>query len=207
LFTGLVEARSSVRRTLARGAGLRVWVARPPGFDPRRGDSVCVSGACLSVAEDPSGADLVFDLSEETLARTWFRSLRPGTEVNLERSMRLSDRLDGHLVSGHVDGGGRCAEVADSNDGGRRLTIEVDPSLERYLVDKGSVALDGVSLTVVRPRGRVFDVALIPITLEKTTLGSAAPGVPVNVEADLIAKWVERLCPPAPARTRRRTPR
>jgi riboflavin synthase len=113
--------------------------------------------------------------------------------------MRLSDRLDGHLVTGHVDGRGRYVAIEDSGDGGRRLTIEVDPGLERYLVDKGSIVVDGVSLTVVEPRGRLFDVALIPITLEKTTLGSAERGRTVNLEADLIGKWIERLIPrPSP---------
>jgi riboflavin synthase alpha subunit len=192
VFTGLVEARAPARRTLARGTGLSLWIARPPGFDPRVGDSVCVSGACLSVAA-LEGEDLRFDLSEETLARTWFADLRAGVEVNLERAMRLSDRLDGHLVLGHVDARGRCTAVADSGDGGRRLTFEVDPGFERFLVEKGSVAVDGVSLTVVEPRGRSFDVAAIPITLEKTTLGRLERGRVVNLEADPIGKWVERL--------------
>ncbi len=192
MFTGLVEARAPVRRTLVLGTGLRLWIAGPPGFESRVGDSVCVSGACLSVAAIDA-ADLAFDLTAETLGRTWFRDLRSGDEVNLERAMRLSDRLDGHLVAGHVDGRGRCTEVEDSGDGGRRLSFEVDPGFERYLVDKGSVAVDGVSLTVVEPRGRIFDVAAIPITLEKTTLGRAERGRVVNLEADLIGKWIERL--------------
>ena len=194
MFTGLVEARAPVRKALARGTGLRLWIPRPPGFEPRVGDSVCVSGACLSVVAE-EGGDLVFDLTEETLGRTWFAGLGPGVEVNLERAMRLSDRLDGHLVSGHVDTRGRCTAVVDSGDGGRRLSFEVDPGFERYLVDKGSVAVDGVSLTVVEPHGRLFDVAAIPITLEKTTLGRAERGRVVNLEADLIGKWIERLVP------------
>ncbi len=184
MFTGLVEARAPVRRTLVLGTGLRLWIAGPPGFESRVGDSVCVSGACLSVAAIDA-ADLAFDLTAETLGRTWFRDLRSGDEVNLERAMRLSDRLDGHLVAGHVDGRGRCTEVEDSGDGGRRLSFEVDPGF--------SVAVDGVSLTVVEPRGRIFDVAAIPITLEKTTLGRAERGRVVNLEADLIGKWIERL--------------
>jgi riboflavin synthase len=115
--------------------------------------------------------------------------------VNLERAMLLSDRLDGHLVSGHVDGRGSLAAIEDSGDGGRRITIEVEPGLERYLVEKGSIAVDGISLTVVDPRARRFDVAVIPITLEKTTLGRAESGAVVNLEADLIGKWIERLVP------------
>jgi len=195
MFTGLVETRSPVLRILAHGQGLRVWVAAPAGWEPRRGDSVCVSGACLSVTE-LAGRDLVFDLSAETLARTWFRDLQPGSEVNLERSMRLSDRLDGHLVSGHVDGRGTCVTVEDSGDGGKRFSIEVEAGLERYLVDKGSIAVDGISLTVVEPRGRLFDVAAIPITLARTTLGGTERGASLNIEADMIGKWVERLLPP-----------
>lgn len=192
MFTGLVETRAPVRRTLSKGTGLGLWIARPPGFETRVGDSVCVSGACLSVAA-LEGQEIGFDLSAETLARTWFADLRPGEEVNLERALRLSDRLDGHLVLGHVDARGRCTSVSDPGDGGRRLTFEVDEGFERYLVEKGSVAVDGVSLTVVAPRGRSFDVAAIPITLEKTTLGRAERGRVVNLEADPIGKWVERL--------------
>jgi riboflavin synthase len=193
MFTGLVETRARVRRILERGTGRRVTVERPPAFDTRPGDSVSVSGACLTVAP---GEDLEFDLSAETLARTWLGELEAGGEVNLERAMRLSDRLDGHLVTGHVDGRGRITAVRDSGDGGRTISIEVDPGLERYLVDKGSIAVDGVSLTVVSPRGRTFDVALIPVTLEKTTLGRTEPGRAVNLEADSIGKWIERLMRP-----------
>lgn len=175
-----------------KGTGLALWIARPPGFETRLGDSLCVSGACLTVA-GLEGEELAFDLSEETLARTWFADLRPGVELNLERAMRLSDRLDGHLVLGHVDARGRCASVSDAGDGGRRLTFEVDAGFERYLVEKGSVAVDGVSLTVVSPKGRSFEVAAIPVTLEKTTLGRTERGRVVNLEADPIGKWVERL--------------
>jgi riboflavin synthase len=192
VFNGLVEARAPVRKSDPRGTGLRLWIARPPAFEVEVGDSVSVSGACLSVAATEGGL-LAFDLSQETLRRTWFADLAPGMEVNLERAMRLSDRLDGHLVSGHVDARGRCAAVRDSGDGGRLLSFEVEPGFERYLVDKGSVAVDGVSLTVVEPRGRMFDVAAIPITLERTTLGRIEAGRTVNLEADLIGKWIERL--------------
>jgi riboflavin synthase len=192
MFTGLVEARSPVRRTLAQGTGRRLSILRPEGFEVRAGDSVCVSGVCLTVVAEAS-TDLEFDLSAETLERTCLGELGTGSEVNLERAMRLSDRLDGHLVTGHVDGRGRVTAATDSGDGGRRISIEVDPGLERYLVDKGSIAVDGVSLTVVAPRGRTFDVAVIPVTLEKTTLGRAEPGRAVNLEADPIGKWIERL--------------
>lgn len=205
MFTGLIEARVAVRRADPRGTGLRLVVAAPPdGWELAAGASIAVSGACLTLVEgaDPrsgapvaagaAGADLVFDLTAETLARTWFARAAPGRVVNLERALLLSDRLDGHLVSGHVDGVGRVVEVADTRDGGRRIRFEVEPRLAVYLVDKGSVTLDGISLTVVDPAGARFDVAVIPETLARTSLGSARAGDEVHVEADLIGKWVLR---------------
>lgn len=204
MFTGLIEARSPLRRLEPRDAGLRVAVGRPPGFETRHGASIAVSGACLTVAggSDPTsgaprpiddpGSDLLFDLSSETLARTWFARARVGRLVNLERALRLSDRIDGHLVSGHVDGLGRVVEVADTRDGGRRIRFEVEPRLAIYLVDKGSVTLDGISLTVVDPDGARFDVAVIPETLARTSLGVARAGDEIHVEGDLVGKWVMR---------------
>ncbi len=183
MFTGLVETRAEVRKVQR----MRIWVATPRGWRVARGRSVAVSGACLTTVTGP-GRELVFDLSEETLARTWFGRLKSGSEVNLERAMRLSDRLDGHLVSGHVDGKGKVVGIE-----GETYTFEVESGLERYLVDKGSVAVDGVSLTVVGPRKRRFSVAVIPETKRKTTLGRARKGDFVNIECDLLAKWVERL--------------
>src|SRR5262245_7797833 len=140
MFTGLVEARSSVRKTLPSGKGLRIWVRAPRGWSTTRGRSISVSGVCLTVASAPGG-NLVFDLSAETIARTWFAAVRAGAHVNLERAMKLSDRLDGHLVTGHVDGRGRIVRIDDSRDGGRMFTFEVEKGLEKYLVDKGSVAV------------------------------------------------------------------
>jgi riboflavin synthase len=193
MFTGIVEACTPVLRVERREAGLRIVVEAPdlPGWELAPGQSVAVSGACLTVAGSEGGHP-VFDLSAETLARTWFGALAPGRRVNLERALRLSDRLDGHLVAGHVDGTGRVAAVEDPRDGGCLITFEVDAGLERYLIEKGSVAIDGVSLTVVAPRGRRFRVAVIPQTMERTSLGSAALDQRVNVEADMIGKWVER---------------
>lgn len=193
MFTGLVEAAVAARALERRGTGARLVLPRPaPDWEVAVGDSVAVSGACLTVVE-PLGEALCFDLSEETLARTWFGGLEPGRRVNLERSLRLGDRLGGHLVSGHVDGVGALEAVRDAGDGGRVLTFRVPPELERYLVDKGSVTLDGVSLTVIAPRGGRFEVAAIPETLAVTSLGTATPGQPVHVEADQIGKWIERL--------------
>lgn len=208
MFTGLVEASAAVRRASAREQGLRIWVAEPAGeWSVSEGQSIAISGACLSLAAgaDPHtgevlerwrpGADMVFDLSAETLHRTWFGAVRAGTRVNLERALCLGDRLDGHLVSGHVDGQGRVVSTSDSKDGGRLIEFEIEPSLTRYLIEKGSLTIDGVSLTVVSPRGARFSVAVIPITLEKTTLSSFVPGQSVNIEADMIGKWIERLLP------------
>jgi riboflavin synthase len=148
-----------------------------------------------ALADGPRGPRPEFELSAETLARTWLGALAPGRRVNLERALRLSDRLGGHLVLGHVDGGGAVAEVREVGDGGRLVSLEVDAGLERYLIEKGSIAIDGVSLTVVAPRGRRFDVALVPTTLAATTLGEARVGARVHVEADVVGKWVERLFP------------
>ncbi len=198
MFTGIVEARVAVRALEPRGAGARLVLPAPdPGWQAARGESVSVSGCCLTVAGisplDDGGREFAFDLSAETLERTWFGELAPGRLVNLERALRLSDRLGGHLVSGHVDAIGSIAASVDSKDGGRVLTFEVPSGFERYLIDKGSVTIDGVSLTVVSPRDRRFDVALIPSTLEATNLRAAAIGQRVNLEADLVGKWIERL--------------
>ena len=209
MFTGLIEACTPLRR-IGRGpgdrnAGLRLAVGGPAEpWDQELGASIAVSGACLTLvgwadpetgAELPAdrpGADLVFDLSSETVARTWFARARPGRLVNLERALLLSDRLDGHLVAGHVDGLGRIVEVVDTQDGGRRIRFEIEPRLAVYLVDKGSVTLDGISLTVVDPVGASFDVAVIPQTLAWTSLGAAQVGDEVHVEGDLVGKWVLR---------------
>jgi riboflavin synthase len=213
MFSGLIEACVPAHELERRGAGARLFVPVPAGeFGPPElrepwrvaaGDSVAICGCCLTVVEEPKDGVMAFDLSAETLARTWLGEVAPGRTLNLERSVRLMDRLGGHLVAGHVDGPGKLVASVDSGDGGRVMTFEVEPRLERYLFDKGSVSLDGISLTVVEPRpaqgdaGPRFDVAVIPLTLEKTNLGDMRLGQPVNVEADLIGRWVERLLPGA----------
>ena len=195
MFTGLVSHCVEVRSVRAHGSGLILVLPNPwhTGDDPLQpGESIAVSGCCLT-AVAPIGPELVFDLSAETLARTWFAESAPGRRINLERSVRLSDRLGGHLVSGHVDGSGRLLELLDSRDGGYRLRFAAPPSVERYLIEKGSVAIDGISLTVVEPRGALFDVAVIPTTWANTSLGTARVGAPVHMEADLVGKWIEQF--------------
>jgi riboflavin synthase len=209
MFTGIVEARVPVSAWTPVGTGGRLRLPAPdPAWEVAHGESISVSGCCLTAVgwarpeggeEVPGpgpGLDLLFDLSAETLECTWFGDLAPGRVVNLERSLRLGDRLGGHMVSGHVDGGGTIADVRDSGDGGRVFTFEVEPGFERWIVDKGSVAIDGISLTVVEPRERLFDVAVIPATLELTSLGTASRGDRVHLESDPIGKWVEQLVAP-----------
>lgn len=219
MFTGLVEAAVPVRSFLARGTGARLILPAPREEDlalaPEEGswggatsdeawqagigDSIAVAGTCLTVAElleAPDGArkpDMAFDLTQETLERTWLGQLEPGRIVNLERALKLGARLGGHMVSGHVDVCGEAVGREDVGDGGAVFTFEVPEGFERFLVDKGSITIDGISLTVVAPEGRRFQVAVIPHTLQRTHLGHLAAGDPVHLEADLVAKWVERL--------------
>jgi riboflavin synthase len=192
MFSGLVEACVECVRLAPAGGGARLVIARPAGWEPVLGVSIAVDGACLSVAAFDARV-LEFDLTAETLARTAFGALRAGAQLNLERSMRLSDRLGGHLVTGHVDAVGRIAAIRGDARAGWTFTFEVPAGFERYLVDKGCVSVHGISLTVVSPRAQRFDVAVIPLTFEHTHLGRAQVGDPVHLEADLVAKYVERL--------------
>jgi riboflavin synthase len=194
MFTGIVEELGSVRAVAPRAGGARLEIAASVGLleDARLGDSIAVNGCCLTVVErgdDWWAADAV----EETLRRTCLGQLRPGDPVNLERPVRLSDRLGGHLVQGHVDAVG-CIGARDIGpDGSASLKVETPGSLLRYMVEKGSVAVDGVSLTIVQVEPDGFSVALIPHTLAVTTLGRKPIGGAVNLEVDLVAKYVERL--------------
>jgi riboflavin synthase len=186
MFTGIVEERGRVR---ALEGGRLVVECRAVLGDTAVGDSVAVNGVCLTVVEAAPDS-LSFDLAPETLSRTTLSRVRPGDPVNLERPLTLASRLGGHLVQGHVDGVGTVRSFAGNGDGAR-LGIEVPEGLRPYLVEKGSVAVDGVSLTVASADGEGFEVALVPHTLEATTLGERRPGDPVNLEADVLAKYVE----------------
>jgi len=189
MFTGLVE---EVGRVLARDGGRLVVAASRVLEDSAVGASVAVNGACLTVVE--RGPDrLRFDMGPETLARTALGDLSAGDPVNLERPMRLGGLVGGHLVQGHVDGVGVVADLRREADTAR-LTIEWrDQALAPLLIPQGSVAVDGVSLTVARLNAREFEIMIIPHTLAATTLGSFGPGRRVNLEADMIGKYVERI--------------
>jgi riboflavin synthase len=182
MFTGIVE---ELGRVAAAGTRLRVE-AEQVLDGARLGDSTAVNGCCLTLVAIGDGW-FEADVSEETLRRTTLGGLAPGDRVNLERPVRLSDRLGGHLVQGHVDGVGEV--VAPAPD----LQVRMPGDLARYVIQKGSITVDGVSLTVVDPTDDGFSVAVIPHTAEVTTLGRRQPGDRVNLEVDVIAKYVERL--------------
>jgi len=191
MFTGIIEERGLVR---AAGSRLEV-VANKVAEDSAPGASLAVNGVCLTVVErraEGNGTVLAFDLSPETLTRTALDSLTPGDPVNLERPVTLVSRLGGHLVQGHVDGVGEIESIEDSPPV-KVITVKLPHGLARYVVEKGSVAVDGVSLTATDVQDGRFGVALVPYTLEATSLGSAEAGDRVNVEVDVVAKYVEGL--------------
>ena len=188
MFTGLVEAMGEVVAVARDGHGAVIEIAAPIAGELNEGDSVSVSGACLT-ARQIEGGRFRADVVEETLRRTTLGELSGGSRVNLELAMRMSDRLGGHVVLGHVDGVG---EVLASHESGE-IEVAIDEKLSRYVVEKGSIALDGVSLTVAALDGATLTVALIPATRESTTLGEVTVGRRLNVEVDILAKHLERL--------------
>jgi riboflavin synthase len=191
VFTGLVADLGTVAEVVTSADGVRLRVATPLAADLRPGDSVAVNGVCLTaIAADGDG--FTAELMHETLRRSSLADVANDTRVNLELPLRAHDRLGGHFVQGHVDGVGTIAGVED--DGFARVVkIDAPPELLRYVVEKGSIAVDGVSLTVASVTSDTFAVSLIPETLERTNLGAAAPGTPVNLEVDVLAKYVEKL--------------
>jgi riboflavin synthase len=191
VFTGIVQELGTVAAVAGQAGGTRIRVQADLAGELREGDSVAVNGVCLT-ALVPAGRTFEADLSSETTSRTSLGGLSAGEPVNLELPVRPSDRLGGHIVQGHVDAVGTVSSVAEDGEG-RVVRFTVPSALMRYVVEKGSVTVDGVSLTVAEVDDGGFAVSLIPETLARTTLGRATKGRPVNLEVDVIAKHVERL--------------
>jgi riboflavin synthase len=191
VFTGLVADLGTVAEVHSTTDGVRLAIESALANELHEGDSVAVNGVCLTavgLCGDRFGADVM----HETLRRSSLVEVAAGAKVNLELALKADGRLGGHIVQGHVDGVGAISDTRD--DGFARIvTIAADPELLRYVVEKGSIAVDGVSLTVARVHEGSFGVSLIPETLQRTNLGAARPGTPVNLEVDILAKYVEKL--------------
>jgi riboflavin synthase len=196
MFTGIVEELGTIETLEDQGDAVRLTLRGPHvTVDARLGDSISVNGCCLTVAQR-DGETFTADVMRETLDKTSLGALVPGARVNLERAVRATARLGGHIVQGHVDATGSVVR-REPSEHWELVEISLPAELSRYLVDKGSITVDGVSLTVVSTsstgEGESFTVSLIPETLARTTLGTKQPGDPVNLEVDVIAKYVERL--------------
>lgn len=193
VFTGIIEKSARVIGVTDGPSFQRLTIASD-WPDVRDGESIAVNGACLTVVEISPG-EVGFDVVEETLSKTNLGLLKSGDQVHVERSLRIGDRIDGHFVQSHVDGTARLLNQAAAGDEWR-LSIECPPELAKYLTPKGSVTLDGVSLTIAKVDGNFFEVALIPTTLRLTTLGERPAGWPFNLEVDILTKtvvaWLER---------------
>ena len=199
MFTGLVQALGEITAKQPRGEAVRLVVRAPgPASEARIGDSVAVNGCCLTVVEI-DGETLAFDVIPETLDRTSIGAQEVGGVVNLELPLRPTDRLGGHFVQGHVDAVAELTGKSESGDGDVRYRFSVPAALRGHIVEKGSIAIDGVSLTVASVDADAFSVALIPHTLEVTNLGRMEPGARVNLEGDILAKYVAALRPGAGA--------
>ena len=193
MFTGIVEELGQVHAIVPNDGGARIEIdAKRVVEDANIGDSIAVNGCCLTVVEC-SPTRWAADVVTETLARTSLGGLRAGDPVNLERPVRLADRLGGHLVQGHIDGTGTVSARTPNADGSVTMRFTAPAAVLRYVVHKGSITVDGISLTVAARDDESFSIAVIPHTLAVTTLGTAEPGTRVNLEVDVIAKYVERL--------------
>lgn len=192
MFTGIVEELGSVSAVRPLGDSTRLTIAADRVLsDVHPGDSIAVNGVCLTVV-DPARGEFVADVMQETLDRSSLGQLSVGTPVNLERAVRADGRFGGHIVQGHVDGVATVSEITPSENW-TVMTFNASPELCRYLVSKGSITLDGVSLTLVQVTNNSFSVSLIPTTLRETNLGRKVPGEIVNVEVDVLAKYVEKM--------------
>jgi riboflavin synthase len=192
VFKGIVEGTGKVVRVSPLKNGSRLSIQSPFVLSPvKKGDSIAVNGCCLTVVAK-SGKTFEADLSHETLMVTNLNQIRPGTLVNLERPLRLSDRIDGHLVQGHVDGVGRIRSIRKAGDSWE-IEVEIPRGLRRYLIPKGSVAVDGISMTVNRLTPRSFTLVVIPHTFQTTNIKAKRAGDPVNLEVDMVGKYLESL--------------
>lgn len=198
MFTGLIEATGTVRTLTPVAGGRRITIDTPLGAELGLGDSVATNGVCLTVVHRDAGSWSA-DVSPETLRVTALGTLAPGTLVNLERPLAVGSRLGGHFVQGHVDGTGRL-EAATADGEFYRLRVSFPPALAPYFIEKGSVAVDGISLTVAALGTSTFDVQIIPHTWTHTTLRALRPGATVNLECDMVGKYVLRSLSLAPSR-------
>lgn len=192
MFSGIVEGMAEVKEVQRGAEGMHVKIDLGK-FDEgvQIGDSIAINGACLTVTA-LDGASAQFDLVAETLARTSLGDLESGAKVNIERSIKIGDRLHGHFVQGHVDGVGRISKFDTGPEGGW-MEIEADPALTSQMIHKGSVGIEGISLTIAELNDDQFAIALIPHSLEVTTLGGKSAGDRVNIEVDMLGKWVRRI--------------
>ncbi len=192
MFSGIIETTGTITSLVHSQAGARITLTpNLPLADISRGESICINGVCLTVTTIHDTA-LSFDVSAESLRRTTLGDLQPGDLVNIERSLRLHDRLSGHLVFGHVDGVGHITAIQPEGDS-FLYTFAIPPDLGRYLVEKGSVAVDGISLTVFHCQPTAFTCAIIPHTYQVTTLHTKKPGDRVNIENDMQSKYIEKF--------------
>jgi riboflavin synthase len=196
MFTGIITDVGQVVDSVRDGEALKLSVRSPLVADCEIGASVALNGVCLTVVA-LDGDTATFDLSAETQERTTLGDLATGYKVNVERPMRAGQEFGGHIVQGHVDGVGVIESIVPEADG-RRMRIALPEELSRYVVEKGSVCVDGVSLTATSVNGRAFEIALVPHTLAATTLGEGGPGTKVNIEVDVLAKYVEKLTSAGP---------
>lgn len=192
MFTGIIESFGTIKQIKASGEGKVLTIGCDLDLiDTRIGDSIAVNGACLTaVSLEKNGFSV--DMAPETVSRTTFKQASPGTRVNIERALKLSDRIDGHLVSGHIDGTGVISSVA-ARSNAVIVTVDVEPSLAADMIEKGSVAIDGISLTINHCSSGAFEVSIIPHTAQITTIGLKKPGDSVNIETDMIGKYVKKI--------------